>query len=720
LVRVHESADGNPFIALEIGRALESARVPASTGEPLPVPKALDELVSGRLAALPRATGDAVIAAAALSQPTLALVSAVVDADARLLLEPAVEADVVLLDSDRIHFTHPLLASGAYSRVSLLGRRRLHRRLAEVVQDIEERARHLALATEPPDREVSAALEQAALRARARGAPHAAAELAEQALLLLPSEFTDEAFRLRIQAAGYHFEAGDASRAQILLQEAVASAPPGPRRAEALTRLARAWAFGADLRVAAALYAEALAEAVDESSVRADAEGGLAVALMRMLEDLPTAARHARAAAELAEGCGDGVTLPEFLAGQSLIEGLLGHARAPALMQRAGDLADSAGEAGVAPHYFLRGLSGAGFMAGVLAVWHDDLETARSHLRTARKRAAELGDEGSLALILRWASYGEWLLGNWDEALRLADDGYEAAVQTGQPSQQAVLAGTRALILAHLGHAEGAVEAADEALRLAGATGAMFGTMLGVSALGFLQLSRSDPSGAHRQLAPLVERLEAAGLREPGAARYVPDEIEALAALGLLDEAQGLLDRLEARARKLDRPSALAAAERCRGLLAAARGQLPPARVALRRALDQHERTSIPFERGRTLLALGVIERRARQWRAARTTLEQALAVFEELGARLWAETARAELTRIGGRRAGGARLTPTERRLAELVAEGRSNKEVAAALFLTPKTVETKLSRMYTKLGIHSRTELAYRLSREERTGKV
>jgi predicted ATPase len=232
LVRVHASADGNPFIALEIGRALESTRLPAFTGDPLPVPKALDTLVGGRLAALPRATGDVVVAAAALSQPTLALVSAVVGADARLLLEPAVEADVVLLDSDRIHFTHPLLASVAYSRVSLGRRRRLHRRLADVVRDIEERARHLALATESPDREVSATLEQAASGARARGAPQAAAELTEQALHLTPPELTDRAFRLRIQAAGHHFEAGDASRAQILLEEAVASAPPGPQRAE--------------------------------------------------------------------------------------------------------------------------------------------------------------------------------------------------------------------------------------------------------------------------------------------------------------------------------------------------------------------------------------------------------------------------------------------------------------------------------------------------------
>lgn len=720
LVRVHETSGGNPFVALEIGRALEGAAPSVSPGEPLPVPRTLEELVSGRIAGLPGATGEALAAAAALSQPTLALVGAAVAADARPLLEPAVEADVVLLDSDRVHFTHPLLASAAYSRLDLLDRRRLHRRLAEVVEDIEEGARHLALAAEAPDQEVSAVLEQAASRARKRGAPHAAAELAEQALHLTPSELTDQALRLKIQAAGHHFEAGDASRAQVLLEEAVASAPPGPRRAEALTRLARARAFGADLRVAAALYGEAIAEAADAPSVRADAEGGLAVAHMRMLDDLPAAARHAGVATELAERCGDRFMLAEFLAGWSLIEGLLGQARAQQLMQRAGDLDTSADEMGVAPYYFLRGLSGASFMAGVLAVWHDDLDGARSRFRAACERAAEFGDEGSLALILRWASYAEWLLGNWDEALRLADDGYDAAVQTGQPSQQAVLAGMRALVLAHLGNAEGAVEAADRALRLAGETGAMFGTMLGVSALGFLQLSRSDPFGAHEHLAPLVERLEAAGVKEPGAARYLPDEIEALVALGRLEEAQALLNRLERRARNLDRPSALAAAGRCRGLLAAARGGPAPARVALGEALAQHERVSIPFERARTLLALGAVERRAKQWRSARAALAEALAVFEQLGAELWAERARAELARIGGRRAAGTLLTTTERRVAELVAEGRSNKEVAAALFLTPRTVETKLSRMYAKLGIRSRTELAYRLSREDGTEKV
>ncbi len=202
--------------------------------------------------------------------------------------------------------------------------------------------------------------------------------------------------------------------------------------------------------------------------------------------------------------------------------------------------------------------------------------------------------------------------------------------------------------------------------------------------------------------------------------RFVPDEIEALIALGRLEEAEALLDALERQAAQLDRASALAAAGRCRGLLAAARGDLDGALASLQKALAEHERVSMPFEQARTLLALGATRRRARMKRPAREALEQALAIFEELGARLWAEKARAELARIGGRRAPpSGELTPTERRIAALAAEGRSNKEIAAALFVTPKTVGTQLSRIYRKVGVHSRTELARHLRATPRRPK-
>jgi DNA-binding NarL/FixJ family response regulator len=150
------------------------------------------------------------------------------------------------------------------------------------------------------------------------------------------------------------------------------------------------------------------------------------------------------------------------------------------------------------------------------------------------------------------------------------------------------------------------------------------------------------------------------------------------------------------------------------------RGELDQALRALEAALDVHDRLQEPFERARTLLVLGTVERRAKRRRAARETLAAALGAFEELGAPLWAARARAELARIGGRPAASGDLTATERRVAELVAEGLSNKEVAAALFVTPKTVATELSRIYGKLGVHSRTQLAHRLAEGQTADKV
>ena len=172
-----------------------------------------------------------------------------------------------------------------------------------------------------------------------------------------------------------------------------------------------------------------------------------------------------------------------------------------------------------------------------------------------------------------------------------------------------------------------------------------------------------------------------------------------------------LVDAWEADARRLDRPHVLAAVTRCRGLAAAADGKVGEAVSLLEDAVSEHVAVGDVFGRSRSLLALGAARRRLRQKRAAREALDAALAGFEELGAPTWAELTRAEIGRIGGRsRQDG--LTEAERRIATLVAEGRTNSEVAAALFLAERTVAGHLTRIYVKLGIRSRTELARRLS--------
>jgi DNA-binding CsgD family transcriptional regulator len=212
-------------------------------------------------------------------------------------------------------------------------------------------------------------------------------------------------------------------------------------------------------------------------------------------------------------------------------------------------------------------------------------------------------------------------------------------------------------------------------------------------------------------LAPLVEYARHERICEPSLTRFVVDHVEALVELGRLDEATEVLDWYEEGARRLGRRSALATSWRCRGLIAAASGRIDDASAAFELALAEHEAAPIPFDRARTFLALGATLRRAKRKADARRTLEEAVAAFERLGGEAFAARGRSELERIGGRKPSTGALTATERQIAELVAEGRSNKEVAATLFVSVKTVEANLSRTYAKLGIRSRAGLARHL---------
>jgi DNA-binding CsgD family transcriptional regulator len=230
--------------------------------------------------------------------------------------------------------------------------------------------------------------------------------------------------------------------------------------------------------------------------------------------------------------------------------------------------------------------------------------------------------------------------------------------------------------------------------------------------LGFVAASRGDHLGVLEWVGDLGAVLRGLGYEHPGCCGYAGDEVEALVALGRSEQAGARIGELERSGRELDLARILGYAFRGRGLLAAANGNLDEAADWLDLALVEHERIPVPFERARTLLARGQIQRRARQRRAARESLREAVSIFEQLGANEWAERARAELGRIGGRTPAGKELTPSEERIAELVAEGKTNREVAAELFISVHTVEAALTRIYSKLGVRSRTELARRLN--------
>ena len=702
--RLHELSGGNPFYALELGRALGRYEGRLEPGEPLPIPDELHELIAERLAALPRRTQDALAAAAALSKPTIGLLAAALGGDALERLEPAVEARVIELAGERVRFTHPLFPSAAYERASLVERRELHRALADLVSEPEERAHHLALTTEGADEGIALALEDASLRAAGRGAQDAAADLCARARGLTPAHDTEVIRRLSLREAEYALQSGDTPRARAVLEDLLGTTAEGQQRAEILTDLARVHFNGLDWRTSVSLLEQALLEAGDDHALRAQIEIHLAINLDLLRTNVPETLAHARAAATLAEQLGDDVLLGEALILQAKSELLLGGEYPTQLVRRALEL-EQATHALPADRWLEDYLAS---MRG----WTDDLDGAIVALEDVEGVALKHGDEVSLNWAIARAVELECYAGRWDKASSDIERGSEIALQAGQRANEAIFLGLTALVHAHVGLEDSTREAGVRALELAERTSAAMARRTALAGLGLLELSLGEPREAHAYFEPLTAETLAAGVGEPGAMRFLPDAIEVLIELDRLAEAEELLAFLEERALATMRSSAVAAAARCRGLLAAARGELGTALTAFERALAEHEQAQMSFERGRSLLALGTVQRRARERRAARGTLTSALSIFEKLGAQLWTAKAETELGRIGGRAASAGDLTPTEQRVAALVAAGKTNGEVAAELVLSVHTVEGTLTNIYRKLGVRSRTEMARKLT--------
>jgi DNA-binding CsgD family transcriptional regulator len=343
----------------------------------------------------------------------------------------------------------------------------------------------------------------------------------------------------------------------------------------------------------------------------------------------------------------------------------------------------------------------------------DDVPRARTLHRRYLNECLTGGDHAAAARNLTQLAEVELAAGDWPAADRYAHEAVSVAEQAGQEAMARVGLSTLGLVAAHLGRSEEARAAASSALEESRASNDVWAEVLARSALGFLDLSLGNPAEADATLSTADEMLERIGMLEPARFRFHPDQVEAAVAMGDLERADAMVARIEARAVALPRPWIDATSARCRGLLEAARGDVDASRAALDRALAAHERLGQPFELGRTLLVQGGLERRARRKAAARDAVDRAIASFEGLGAELWLERARAERARLGLRRAPEG-LTETERRVAELAAAGRSNREIAAELFMSRRTVETNLARAYRKLDISSRAELGARMAEQ------
>lgn len=700
LRRLHETSAGNPFFALELARALSGRWHELDPGAPLPVPETLAVLLRERLAALPAGMTEELLRAALQADPDVS------HAGGREALEPAIEAGVLASRQGTVTFAHPLVASTLVEMADPVRLRELHRELADAADSPEERARHLALATESPDEAVAEELARSARVVAARGAPRTAADLAEQASRLTPAAWAEAGASRAVDASLYAWAAGDAARAESLLDSATAEVQ-GPVRAQALVHLARLQVHAGDRRAAAATYTRAAEQCGQDPGLLAQVHEGLAWCLFLTREDVPGATRHARRAVELAEAIGDSVVLGDALSVQAQSEFFRGGGLPNAAMERALALAPESTSD-------VRALRQPRMHWAVLLQCADRLDEARELLDQVHANAVETGDDSALPWVLMRIALVELLAGDWPKAERLAESGHELAVETYQRPLAAMLLCACSLVYAHQGRVDEARAAAAEGLSAAEPLGDGVGVSLGRWALGLAELGAGEPTAALRELEVLHAATERAGITEPGAMHWFGDLIEAQIEVGRLDEATALTELLAERGAALEREWALAVAGRCRGLLLAARGDLGAALAELDEAAERHERVPVPFDRARTLLALGVVRRRARRRRSAREALDRACGEFERLGAAGWLARTRDELGRLGGRAPSDGALTPGERKVAALVAEGRTNREVAAELVLSEKTVESHLSQVYRKLGVRSRAELAHRYADE------
>ncbi|MGE2723332.1 helix-turn-helix transcriptional regulator [Mycolicibacterium pulveris] len=697
--QIHQMSGGNPFYAIELARAIEDR--PASIGTALP--RTLTDIVRSRIGTLDPDVHEALLAASCMAMPTVESVSsATAGDDDRLveLLEVAENKGIIVIDGNRIEFAHPLLARGVYSQAAPGRRRQMHRRLAEIVDEPELRARHLALAATSGDQVTLDALDAAAESARMRGAPAAAAELVDLAIGL-GGDTPDR----RLRSALHHFDAGDHRRAAAVLEETVNRLPSGDLRAETLSRLAVVRLYGEGFLEATPLLRNALDDAAEDSPLRVQLLITLAYCLFHD-NHVEEGVRTADEAVSHAEQLDQPHLLSLALGMRSILLFTSGRGLDEDSIRRAVELEDP--EA-LTPLVFRPSVQHA-----LLLQWTNQFDLADQKLEAIRSRCVEKGEEGKHVFIAQHAVMNSLWRGDFVTANLVAEDALEYARQLGGNTPRFLAQSLRAQLAAYAGNEAETRRAVADALESARRSGTSRLSERVLGALAFLELSLGNHDAALAAVAPLLAAFdpESSPTELPNAA-YLPDAIEALVQSGRHDEAEPLIEALERNGHRMDRPWMLAVGARCRSMLLAASGDLDGAHTAALHAMTAHERLPMPFERARTLLLLGQLERRQRKKEAASTRLREAFDIFERLHVPLWADRARSELVRasVGPRQSG--QLTPSEQRVAELAASGMKNRDVAAALFISPKTVEANLARVYRKLGIKSRAELGRHVGR-------
>jgi DNA-binding CsgD family transcriptional regulator len=713
LVRVEAASRGNALLAIEIARELARLDRWPIAGEPLPIPTDTGVLLGDRLARLSDAERDVLFVVAAMSSPTVETVTNALDAsgaggqvDARAIVDRAIDDGLlVAIGRGGMRFAHPLMAEAALRAVVAARAGGLHARLADLAPSIEDRGRHVALAADGPDSEAADRVEAAAWSARTRGATAVAAGWAEVAARLTP-DAEPERRATRLSTAGRWFaDAGEIERARALLERSVAELPAGDPRARARLALAQLSGWDGGPAVVVRGCEEALAEARDP-----DLRARIRLRLAGEPDVLGFAATIAHTAAAIAELEAFADPDPDLLA-CALLQSATARLEAGVdddaeAVARAASLLDD--EPRRSPDGEVRPESlRAHALRWQWAADHDDLAGALAGALVELRRTRDLLGldrpipilEADIAYLMAWA--GD-LAGARDHARAALD----ASDLLGIRESRSAALGALGAVALH----DGDLRAAEDAPRAGLAMAAEPLDWLDArheANLGAAALVRADVTTATTVLGGLFDRLMLVGARQPSHLRYAGDLVEAAVATGDLPRALRVIEVLEDAAHGAARPWVTTVSARGRALVHAAEGDMDAADAAIRAALEAAEGLPMPVERARTELVAGRIARRRKEKRRAAEHLDRALKRFRAVGSDAWIAIAEADLARLGRRRGGGDALTETEDHVARLAAAGMTNREVGEAAFLTAKSVEGVLARVYAKLGIRSRAEL-------------
>ncbi len=705
---IQRTAAGNPLYALELARAVLREGAPDTPDGPLPVPRRLRTPLLERFRNLPEPVRRTLLVCSAAARPTLTVLHAAGLTGAAAQLTAAERLGVAAIDGcGAVRFGHPLIRAAVYADATAHARREAHAALAAAVTEPVEQARHLALAHPHEDEATAATLLAAAASARRRGAPGAAAELAVLAARRTPADRPVEQAERWLAAADYACDAGqraEADRAARIVLEG--SDSPRHRVRARLLLLRNA---GQALEGTGPLIEDGLHDAAQDPALKARLYHWAALrGLLR--GELAQAAGHAERAAAAGEGADRAAALTTL----ARIRSLAGRAaEADAALAAALALVGGA-DAGPQSWALVR-------MRAVLALDSDQVAEAHARISELLRGTEGLaGVEDRLAALVVLTRV-QVRSGDCRRALRTAARCTRLLTGSGVQSAPALYAA--ALAATAGGSPWEARRLAERAVRVCEADGDRLFLLRSLAVLGQAALLGGDPHGA----AAAVEALRRA--KEIGAAmcaadppllQWHADLAEALVMLGETAAAGSVLR--EAHRLSANQPgSVFAALERAEGLREAALGRAKEGAALLRRSADRLRELPLPLELVRTLIALGAVERRGRHRGAARAALTEALETARVRGAAPLEARAAEELARLdAAERGGGPELTATEARIAALVGGGATNREVAAELFISVKTVEGTLSRVYRKFGVRSRTALAHAMAAGARGGNV